>query len=220
MVNVVKNKTIHRISKFLYLFNARSKKVALLLVFMIFFGVVLEMFGIGVIIPLITLFSSPEPLKASPFLSRIYDWLQPESETQFIVWNLAGVILLYAVKNFYLLALNYIQNRFIVDRQHQLGTRLFRSYLYSPYQFHLKHNSSELLRNVKLTANVVGSIGMPLILCIIEFMVVIGIFLFLLWVDPFSAVVATLGLGIFLGVYFIFIRKRWHILTGRLFSSA
>ena len=107
MVNVVKNKTIHRISKFLYLFDARSKKVALLLIFMIFLGVVLEMFGIGIVIPLITLFSSPEPLKASPFLGRLYDWLQPESETQFIVWSLAGVILLYAVKNFYLLALNY-----------------------------------------------------------------------------------------------------------------
>jgi ABC-type multidrug transport system fused ATPase/permease subunit len=203
-----KNKTIHTISKFLYLFDARSKKVALFLVFMIFLGVLLEMFGIGIVIPLITLLSSPEPLKTSPFLGRLYDWLQPESETQFIVWNLAGVILLYVVKNIYLLALTYIQNRFILARQHELGTRLFRSYLYSPYQFHLKHNSSELLRNVKLTANVIGSIGMPLILCITEFMVVIGIFIFLLWIDPFSAVVVTSGLGIFLGVYFIFIRKK------------
>jgi ABC-type multidrug transport system fused ATPase/permease subunit len=208
MVNVVKSKTIHKISKFLYLFDARSKKLALLLVFMIFLGVVLEMFGIGIVIPLITLFSSPEPLKTSPFLGRVYDWLQPESETQFIVWNLAGVILLYVVKNTYLIALAYIQNRFILARQHQLGTRLFRSYLYSPYQFHLKCNSSELLRNVKLTANIINSICMPLILCITEVMVVFGIFIFLLWVDPFSAAVATLGLVIFLGGYTIFVRKK------------
>ena len=212
MVNVVKNKTIHKISKLLYLFDARSKKIALLLVFMILLGVVLEMLGIGIIIPLITLFSSSEPLKTSPFLGTLYDWLQPESETQFIVWNLAGVILLYAVKNIYLLALAYIQNRFILDKQHQLGTRLFRSYLYSPYQFHLKYNSSELLRNVKLTANIINSICMPLILCITELMVVFGIFLILLWVDLFSAVVATSGLVIFLGGYTIFVRKRLTIL--------
>jgi ABC-type multidrug transport system fused ATPase/permease subunit len=208
MVNVVKNKTIHRINQLLYLFDARSKKIALLLIFMIFLGVVLEMFGIGVVIPLITLFNSPEPLKASPFLARLYDWLQPESETQFIIWNLAGVILLYTVKNIYLLALAYIQNRFILGRQHQLGTRLFRSYLHSPYQFHLKYNSSELLRNVKLTANVINSICMPLILCITELMIVFGVFLCLLWVDPFSAVVATSGLCVFVGGYAIFVRKK------------
>ena len=208
MVNVVKNKTIHKISKLLYLFDARSKKIALLLIFMIFLGVVLEMLGIGIIIPLITLFSSSEPLKTSPFLGTLYDWLQPESETQFIVWNLAGVILLYVVKNIYLLALTYIQNRFILARQHELGTRLFRSYLYSPYQFHLKCNSSELLRNVKLTANIINSICMPLILCITELMVVFGIFLILLWVDLFSAVVATTCLLIFLGGYTIFVRKK------------
>jgi len=46
MVNMVKNKTIHRISKLLYLFDTRSKKAALLLVFMIFLGAVLEVFVI------------------------------------------------------------------------------------------------------------------------------------------------------------------------------
>ena len=208
MVNVVKNKTIHKISKLLYLFDVRSKKIAILLIFMIFFGVVLEMLGIGIIIPLITLFSSPDPLKASPFLRRLYDWLQPESETQFIAWSLAGVIVLYAVKNIYLLSLTYIQNRFILNRQHQLGTRLFRSYLYSPYQFHLKYNSSELLRNVKLTATICNSVCMPLILCITEIMVVFGVFIFLLWVDLFSAVVAISGLGIFIGGYALAVRKR------------
>ena len=65
-----------------------------------------------------------------------------------------------------------------------------------------------MLRNVKLTATVINSICMPLILCITELMVVFGVFIVLLWVDPFSAVVATSGLGIFLGGYSIFVRKR------------
>jgi ATP-binding cassette subfamily C protein len=208
MVNVVKNKTIYRISKLLYLFDVRSKKIALLLIFMIFFGVALEMCGIGIIIPLITLLTSPDSFKTSPFLRKLYDWLQPESETQFIVWCLAGVIVLYVVKNTYLFFLAYIQNRFILKRQHQLGTRLFQSYLYGPYQFHLKYNSSDLLRNVKLASVICSSICMPLMLCITELMVVFGIFIFLLWVDPFSAVVATSGLGIFIVGHSISVRKR------------
>ena len=120
------------ISQLRCLFDARSEKIALLLVFMILIGVVLEMFGIGVVIPLVTLFSSPDPLGASPILSRIHHWLEPESEVQFVVWILVGVIVVYAVKNIYLFALAYLQSRFIASRQYQLGSRLFRSYLYSP----------------------------------------------------------------------------------------
>jgi ATP-binding cassette, subfamily B, bacterial PglK len=196
------------ISQLRYLFDARSEKIALSLVFMILIGVVLEMLGIGIVVPLITLFSSPDPLGASPTLSKVYHWLEPESEVQFVVWILVGVTVLYIIKNIYLFALTYLQTRFIASRQYQLGCRLFRSYLYSPYQFHLKYNSSELLRNIKLVEKVTDFICLPLMLCMTELMVVFGIFLILVWVDPVSAVVITLGLGIFLGGYSGSIRKR------------
>ena len=68
-----------------------------LLIFMALIGVVFEMFGIGVIIPLVTLFSSPNPLEANVVLKKIYGWLEPESQGQFVTWILTGVILLLDV---------------------------------------------------------------------------------------------------------------------------
>ena len=196
------------LTRLLFLFDARSKKISLLLLVMILVGTVFEMLSIGVVIPLITLFSSPDPLKASPLLRRFYDWTNPESQVQFIVWVLAGVVLLYVVKNFYLFLLLYFQNRFLLGRQYQLGCRLFQVYLNSPYEFHLRHNSSELLRNIKLVSTVIDSIFSPLILCVTELTVVVGFFLFLAWIDPISAIVVTVGLGIFLGGYFSVTRKK------------
>jgi ATP-binding cassette, subfamily B, bacterial PglK len=198
--------------KLFYLFDARSKIIASLLLVMILVGTILEMFGIGVILPLITLFSAPNPLEANSFLKKMHDWLEPESRAQFIIWILVGVILVYAVKNIYLLFLAYLQTRFIQSQQYQLGSRLFLAYLNSPYQFHLKYNSSELLRNIKLVANVITTVLMPLIVCVTELMVAIVVFLLLVWVDPVSAILITSGLGIFLGGYYWLVRKRMTIL--------
>ena len=87
------------IGKLFYLFDTRSRVITLLLIFMILIGVVFEMLGIGVAIPLVTLFSSPNPLEANVALKKIHDWLDPESRVQFVIWVLTGVILLYIVKN-------------------------------------------------------------------------------------------------------------------------
>lgn len=85
--------------KLLYLFDTRSKIIASLLLVMILVGTIFEMFGIGVILPLITLFSAPDPLEANSFLKQMHDWLEPESQAQFMIWVLVGVVLLYVVKN-------------------------------------------------------------------------------------------------------------------------
>ena len=155
------------ISKLFHVFDARSRIMVFLLICMGLIGAVFEMFGIGVIIPLVTLFSSPNPLEANVVLKKIYGWLEPESQNQFVIWVLTGMIMLYIVKNIYLAALAYLQNRFIRNKKYQLGCRLFQSYLHSSYEFHLKHNSSELLRNIKLVEVVMSSVFMPVILCIL-----------------------------------------------------
>ncbi len=58
--------------KLLYLFDSRTKVIASLLLAMILLGTLLEMFGIGAILPLITLFSVPDPLEANSFLKQAF----------------------------------------------------------------------------------------------------------------------------------------------------
>jgi len=198
--------------KLLYLFDAKSKNAALLLLVMILVGALFEMLGIGIVLPLITLFSFPDPLKANSFLKGLHGWLQPESLEQFMIWVLVGVILLYLIKNIYLFFLVYLQSRFIQNRQYQIGCRLFLAYLNSPYTFHLKYNSSELLRNIKLVANVVNSVLVPIMIGMTEFLIAMVVFLLLVWVDPGSAILIASGLGIFLGGYFGLVRKRLTVL--------
>jgi ATP-binding cassette, subfamily B, bacterial PglK len=175
--------------------------MASLLLVMILVGSVLEMIGVGVILPLVTLFSDSNPLEVNSFLKRMHDWLKPETQTQFIVWVLASSALFYMVKNIYLFFIARLQACFTQRQQHELSCRLFQSYLSSPYEFHLKYNSSELLRNIKLIVTVISGVLIPLIIAVTELMIVFFIFLLLVWVDSTSAMLVTLGLGVFLWGY-------------------
>ena len=194
--------------KLLYLFDARSKVIIGCLIVMILVGTVLDLFGVGAVLPIVTLLGSSEPLQDSIFLKNLHDWLQPESQSHFVVLVLTGVILLYVAKNIYLFVLMYLQTRFSFSKHYQIKSRLFRSYMHSPYWFHLKHNSAELLRNLNLVGNVISMVLAPMMVCVTEVMMALAIFGLLVWVDPASAIVITLGQGILVGGYFYMVRRR------------
>ena len=63
--------------KLLYLFDTRAKKIICLLGVLILIGTGLELFGIGVVLPIVTLLSVPDPLQASPFLKWLHNWINP-----------------------------------------------------------------------------------------------------------------------------------------------
>ena len=194
--------------KLLYLLDAKSKMIVCCLLVMVLVGTVLDLFGIAAVLPIVTMLSSPKPLQENQFLNKLYDFLQPENQTEFILFMLVGVIFLYVGKNIYLFALMYLQTRFFFNRQYQIKSRLFRSYMHSPYKFHLKINSAELLRNLNLVGNVISMVLSPLIVCVTEVMMTIAIFTLLVWVDPSSAIVITIGQGILMGSYFLLVKKK------------
>jgi len=194
--------------KLFYLFDTRSKIIIGCLLVMILFGTALELLGIGAVLPIVTLLSSSEPLQGSPFLKNLFDLLQPESQAHFVTLVLVGVVFLYVAKNIYLFILMYLQVRFSFSKHYQIKSRLFRSYMHSPYWFHLKHNSAELLRNLNLVGNVISMVLAPVMVCVTEVMMILAIFGLLVWVDPASAIVITLGQGILVGGYFFMVRRK------------
>jgi ATP-binding cassette subfamily C protein len=203
------------LSKLLYILDARSKVTVSWLLVIILVGTVLELFGVGAVLPIVTLLSSSTPLQENSLLKQMHDWLQPESQTQFAVMILAGVILLYVTKNIYLFASMYLQTRFFLNKQYQLRARLFNAYLHSPYKFHLQHNSAELLRNLNLVANTVNMVIAPMMMCVTEIMLIVAIATLLIWVDPGSAIAIALGQGILVGGYFLMVRKKLTALGKR-----
>ena len=106
----------------------------------------LETLGIGMILPLLLMLIK---VKQYQFFNQIlinFDF--DTSSSKNIILILSCLTGFFLFKFIFLLFLSFKQNSFVFRLQAKLSTLMFRGYLLSPYTFHLKHNTSELIRNV------------------------------------------------------------------------
>jgi len=196
------------IKKLWSLFNASQKLKIILLVFLIVGGTALEILGIGAVIPLIVLLSQPEAIQDNQILQQFQQWFQPDSTQSLLLWTLAGVIFVFMIKNIYLFGVVYYQSRFLYNQMIQIASRLYKTYLQAPYSFHQKQNSAQLLRNIQMTELLVQGVMYPIVVCFSEGLVGLCIFLLLAWINPVAAFFITFALGMFLGLFFMIVRRK------------
>ena len=168
----------------------------------------LELLGIGAVLPIVEMFSLPNPLQANDFLKWLHEKFSPESKNQFIAWILIGVACLYVFKNIYLLWLLSFQTKVVTNKSYLIASRLFRGYLYNPYTFHLKYNSAVLLRNINLVREVMHLVLFPMMVLFSEATLGVAVFVLLAWVDLFSTLVILAVLALLGGGYYLATRNK------------
>jgi ABC-type multidrug transport system fused ATPase/permease subunit len=186
------------IARQLWSILSREQRVrAIVLLGLMFFGMVLEMFGVGLIVPALAVITRPEFAAPGTRAGDVIAALgNPSRESLIVVgmWSLLGV---YVVKALFLSFLTWKQVQFAYRAQETVSYRLFFTYLRQPYAFHLRRNSSELIRNavneIHLFSHTFLTSGL---LLVTEAMVLVGIVVVLLVLEP----VGTLAVGAVLAV--------------------
>ncbi|TDL32082.1 ABC transporter ATP-binding protein [Jeotgalibacillus sp. S-D1] len=169
---------------------------------MMIFAALLETVGIGLIVPLVGLLTSPEIIQEHRVLYAIYETLNFQSTTSFIVFAVVMLLSVFIIKNLYLLIFNYAQFRVILNQQVKLSRSLFKEYLTKPYTFHLQRNTAELLRNVNdEVPKVLQGIVLSSFQLLTEFLVILCILVLLFVTAPLATLTASVLLG---GSVFIF----------------
>lgn len=172
-------------------------------------GMLLETLGIGLIIPAITLLMQGEHLVARyPVIATILGVLGKPSQTELISAAMLGLVGVYLVKNLFLAFLVWKQTHFTYDVQAKLAQRLFTIYLRQPYMFHLQRNSAQLVRNVTSEVNLFTGVMNSSLILFSELMVLVGIAILLLLVEPFGALIVGVVLGGAAWGFFRMTRKR------------
>jgi ABC-type multidrug transport system fused ATPase/permease subunit len=183
------------LKKLSYLFTRREKRNGVILFLMMILGALAEVVGVGAIPAFVGVISMPERLLENEKIRYLYDLLGMESPQEMVLWAALGLIVVFVVKNAYLALLVYARSRYTSNRQVTISNRLFRAYLHSPYAFHLQRNTAELLRNTNSEAGAItGGVLLPMMSILMEFMVLILIFVLLFAVEP---VVTLITFGIF-----------------------
>ena len=136
-----KAKDLSLFQKINYIFDKKQKKYLVLLGFMILLGGVFETFSVGMMVPVVTVILDPQSLQKAmdkvPILANIAIGLGLNTEKKQICAILAALIIIYIVKNAYLLFLTYQQNTFIAKTRNDMISRVMREFLNRPYEDYL-----------------------------------------------------------------------------------
>lgn len=197
------------VENLLMLFNKREKKKLFVIFLMMIVAAIFETMSIGIIIPFVGILTNPGMIQEQSILSYVYDLFNFDSTTAFIVFAVGILILIFVLKNLYLLLFNFVQFRVILNQQVKLSSRLFKEYLTMPYTFHLQRNTAELLRNVNgEVSNVFQGIIISGFQLFTELLVTICIVSVLFITEPLATVVASILLGGSVFLFFKLFRKK------------
>ncbi|WP_245415770.1 ABC transporter ATP-binding protein [Alteribacter populi] len=195
--------------KILVLFNKKEKKKLSLLFFMMILAALLETIGIGLIVPFVGIITNPNIIQEQAILSLLFDTLNFQSVTSFIIFGVIVMLSVFIVKNLYLLLFHYAQFRLILNQQVKLSRKLFKEYLTKPYTFHLQRNTADLLRNVNHeVSKVFQGILLSSFQLLTEILVVICILVLLFVTAPLATLTASVILGGSVFLFFKFFRKK------------
>lgn len=186
-----------------YIFNKKQKVQSILLCIGLFIGALFELVGVSLITELVTLVSQPEKIHSNKLLQGIYDAFDFESDREFFLFIVVVLILVYIIKNAYLIWINYVQYTFIYNNQLKLSGRLIDCYLKKPYTYHLDKNSAEMVRNVMLDSERFFQMLLSVFLTLSELLVSALLCIYLLVVDWFITISVVVILAVFSGLFLL-----------------
>ena len=171
------------------------------------FAALLEMLGIGAIPGFVALLSDPDALLEKLPNGALRAWFVRTELSVVTLYGAALLAVIFVVKNLFVAALIYAEGRVIRDVSAKVATRLFRTYVHSPYTFHLQRNPAELVRNV--TTEVLQAVGLMSsgMMVVREGLVLIVVFLLLLLLDPLVSLSTFVLLGASATAFYISVRR-------------
>ena len=188
--------------------NKSQKLKTIVLTLFLFFGMILEVLSLGILIPIITLLlSSEDNLTHIPLMENLYEFI-PFIKENTVLFFSALILIVFSFKSIYLIYLNYRKNRFISNIVKYVSDKLYKNILSRDYNFHVKRNSAETIRNLQSDIHFFTIYLESYISLIIEIGLAVSVLVFLIIVEPFGSIITFLFLIITSGIYFRIIRKR------------
>lgn len=137
-------KKITMLQKIGYLFDRKQKMQFIGLGVLILIGGLLETLGVSMMVPVVQGIMDPAALaqneivgKALGFLGIELPDMPQDGGNRLIILMLAAMMVLFIVKNAYLLFQVYVQNTFVTRNRNRMISRVMREFLNRPYEEYL-----------------------------------------------------------------------------------
>ena len=162
-------------------------------------------------IPVLSVIASDERKISLFFLT-----IEPSfNKSQLIQLAVGFMLAVYVVKNVFLAVSTWIQRGFLTRVTSRIAARMLEVYIRQPYAFHLRKNSSSLIRNTQDAQLIVAGGIEPMLTILTEGLIALALFSVLVAIEPLGTICV---IGILLGATFVFQRffdqklQRWGTL--------
>jgi ABC-type multidrug transport system fused ATPase/permease subunit len=187
------------IKKVFLLLSPRERRHLIPIVFAILIASLLDLISVGSLGPFMAVVVDPANIHRQQLLNFFYQAGGFQSEKVFLVFLGIMVFLFVLIAVAFKMGTQYAIYRFTANRQYTLGLRLFKQYLYQPYQFFLSHNTSELAKSIlSEVETVVIYVLLPAMQFLVFGVITIVLLVFIIVMNPLLTIAA---LGVFGAIY-------------------
>ena len=179
---------------------------AIFLILLMFIGMIFEMLGIGLIIPVLTTITHQNLYSEYPQLEQYLQIIGSPTQRELVIYTMLFLAFIYFLKSAYMAFVVWRQAKYSFNVQADMSNRLFKGYLYKPYTFHLQKNSAELIRNIISEVGLLSTVLQSVLMVISEILIFTGILILLLIVEPAGAILVFTVFSISGFIYYGLIR--------------
>ena len=204
---------MENIKKLYSLFTKSRKKNFIFLIFLSLMGTIIEIFSIGLLIPLVSSFSGDVSVINNLFSKfNISDdvWRFLNFENTILI-----LLVVYVVKFIFLIGFSFFKNNFFFSFQLELIDKLFTSYIKRSYLFHVSSNSARIIKNFSEEIHQLSIGYMGSIITVITETILISVLLtFLLFLQTKTTII-VLGLTVAISFLIFSVLKKKIATLGR-----
>ena len=178
-------------------------KLAVLFIMMLIASAI-EVVGIGMVPVFVSLVIDSDWVLSQPVIGPFLESQGVTTPQRLVVWGATALIIIYFLKNLYMVFYEYLRLNFMLNRHVYLQNRLFNAYMRSKYTFFIRRNSSELLRNVSSeVGRVIDGTVKPILVISLNLLMTVVIITGLLFVEP---LITISGIAVFGSASYIFLK--------------
>ena len=183
-----------------YLFDKRQKRQLIGLGVLILIGGLLETLGVSMLLPVVQVIMNPETVMDNELVAKVVEVLHIQTSRQLVMIMLGALIVLYVVKNAYLIFQIYVQNTFVTRNRNRMISRVMREFLNRPYEEYLGADIPTVFRLTDSDIPNAFQLILVMIQMVTEIVVSVSLCIMLVVVSPVMSLFIVI---IFLGMTLI-----------------
>ena len=136
------------LKKILSILSKSQKRKYILVSTLNFFATLLEVLGLALVFPVVSVILDYEKFKAIILKYHFFNFLSNYEQEKFVIFILISLIIFFFIKNVISILINYYKSKVFFSLIASLTSTMFNGYLNQDLSFSIKKNSAFITRNI------------------------------------------------------------------------